>query len=94
MMPTALLLCGFPLARCPSVSHIGIAVQRFSGFRRPLSGGIHSVSDRKVNTFPANSQPLPQKFSYSFKGCAPKNPLKEPKMLCHQPVGMHPGASA
>lgn len=75
MMPTALP---------PAVSHFH-ATLRFphwhccsavSGFRRPLSGGIHSVSDRKVNTFPANSQPLPQNFSLipTFSGVSKAAP--------------------
>lgn len=76
MMPTALLLCGFPAfdGRCQA-AYIPLATA-------------------KLTLSPLIPNPSPKIFSYSFKGSAPKNPHKEPKMLYHQPVGMHPGASA
>lgn len=76
MMPTALLLCGFPTLALLSGFPHWHCCSAVSGFRRPLSGGIHSVSDRKVNTFPANSQPLPQNFSLvpAFSGVSKATP--------------------
>lgn len=78
MMPTALLLCGFPAfdGRCQA-AYIPLATA-------------------KLTLSPLIPNPSPKIFRSSphFQA-SPRLPHNNPpEMPCHQPVGMHPGASA
>lgn len=76
MMPTGLLLCGFPtlalLSGFPHLHCCSAVFRRSTAVVRRHT----SVSDRKVNTFPANSQPLPKIFSLvpAFSGVSKAAP--------------------